>query len=298
MGLFSRFHSPAAAPASRWRRGDFAALALGPDLVSIHRRDRPVATVPAFLADFVHDCEEFQPLEEAVAAHADRHGWDGAQAAALRAALPQALSAGMLVSTEELRKAGGHRRAEEAAPPRIETLGVSTGGDRQSLLERAVRTFGENLRTYGRRANLLISENSGDPDCTERCRTALGAWSAAFPGLSFRFAGEREKQLLAARLSRAGACSLEVAEFALLDPLASGFSLGANRNALLLQTAGEMLASLDDDAVCRLASSPEAPARRSLLRLGYRSLQPLALHQSGRRAGSGPVDGSRLPGRS
>jgi hypothetical protein len=49
-----------------------------------------------------------------------------------------------------------------------------------------------------------------------------------------------------------------VVEFALSDPLGLGFAAGANRNAFLLQTAGELGLSVDDDTTCLLAPSPNA----------------------------------------
>ena len=48
----------------------------------------------------------------------------------------------------------------------------------------------------------------------------------------------------------------DVIEFALFDPEGCGMTAGANRNALLLHSVGDMVLSVDDDTVCSVAESP------------------------------------------
>jgi hypothetical protein len=115
-----------------------------------------------------------------------------------------------------------------------------------------LRSFAENFRTHGRTPDLLVADSSADPEHTRTLRARL-RWLDG----PTSFAGEAEKRAFGEHLARLGACSPATAEFALLDPLGTGFACGANRNALLLHETGRMLATVDDDVVCRLAHAPE-----------------------------------------
>jgi hypothetical protein len=66
-----------------------------------------------------------------------------------------------------------------------------------------------------------------------------------------------EKLRFAKRLIGAGEIPPEVVKFALFDVEQCGLTTaGANRNALLLDSAGEALVSVDDDTLCRIATAP------------------------------------------
>ena len=77
------------------------------------------------------------------------------------------------------------------------------------------------------------------------------------------YAGEEQKRALAAGLLRAGVAP-DAVEFALFDPLGTGFACGANRNALLLHQAGRMFCSIDDDVICDLAAALPSDAALKL----------------------------------
>jgi hypothetical protein len=72
-----------------------------------------------------------------------------------------------------------------------------------------------------------------------------------------RYAGEEEKRRFIADLIAEGDLPPEIVEFALTNVDGLPFAAGANRNALLLDTAGDMIYSTDDDAICQLAVAPE-----------------------------------------
>ncbi len=270
MGFLSRFLAPAAqaeaprpVPGGRWRRGDFRSTHLGESEHAVKLRGRSSLVLPAFVVEFVYSCDEFRTLDQHVDAYAEKHGWEGLQADNLRAFLPQLEESQMLVSAGELQRvvqSGGD--GAPAAPAPISALGISTGGDRLEMVLRCLTSFHENLRAHGREAELLVTDNSPSEQQTARCREALAAWQRE-NSTAVRFIGAAEKRALVRELTQAGACSPEVAEFALFDPLGAGFSCGANRNALLLQEAGRMFCSLDDDVVCRLSAPPEG-AREGL----------------------------------
>jgi hypothetical protein len=263
MGLLSRFQrksdSPPApgpvAPSLLWRKGDVIAVAIGNDVQAIYpRRGQPVL-LPSFAVEFAANCFEFAPLEVQIAEYAERHGWSSLQVDALRETLPRLIEAGALTSSEDIRRLCAAAASGEAPPP-IAQIGFPTGGNRVLLLERAFESFAGNLRQHGRTASFLVADSSTDPAdrAAFRARTAQLAKQSGFPVL---YSGEEERRSFASALAKRGAASPESVEFALLDPLGTGFACGANRNAQLLHGVGEMLCSVDDDVLCRMTQLPE-----------------------------------------
>ena len=145
----------------------------------------------------------------------------------------------------------------EAVPP-LSVVGLLTR-DRVERVRRALASFRENARRHGRRPSFVVADNSEALSTQAACREALAALRAADPEPpEIRYVGLREREAFVDRLARLG-IDPEVARFGLLDVTGCGFAAGANRNALLLATAGERFLSVDDDVVCALAPSP-APA--------------------------------------
>ena len=145
----------------------------------------------------------------------------------------------------------------EAVPP-LSVVGLLTR-DRVERVRRALASFRENARRHGRCPSFVVADNSEVLSTQAECRAALAALRAADPEPpEIRYVGGREREAFVDRLARLG-IDPEVARFGLLDVTGCGFAAGANRNALLLATAGERFLSVDDDVVCALAPSP-APA--------------------------------------
>ena len=267
MGLLSLFKSKPPQPADRaaartWRKTDFLAFSAGEDVHVVCTRDGTPQTLPSFAVDFAMGCRKFAPLEEHIAEHAAKHGWNTLQHEALQSWLPRMQEAGLLISSSQLRDqcaamTGG------GVPPKIGAIGFPTGGNRVPMLARAVESFAENLREHGRTADLLVADSSALPEQRAAYRARLAEISRT---LSPRilYSGEEEKRRYADALARRSGCDPAAIEFALFDPLRTGFACGANRNALLLHEAGRMFCSVDDDVVCRLAAAPASDTRLSL----------------------------------
>ena len=255
MGLLSRFTSRESAPAPDrlWRRAAFTSMTAGDEVAVTYRAGKPPQVVPSFVVDFVQGCEKFRALESHVADHAEAHGWGSMEVASLRSWLPRLLEAGLLVSSFDLH-AQIRAQSAEARPGVIEAIGFPTGGDRVPLMARALDSFIANTEAHGRSVEFLISDGSR----TSAQRDAFRAMGAARAGRVL-YAGEDEKRDFAKRLVERSGCSPEAVEFALFDPLGTGFTCGANRNAVLLHGAGRMVCSVDDDVVCRLAA-PQEPS--------------------------------------
>ena len=257
MGLLSRFTSRESAPVPDrlWRRSAFTSMTAGDEVAVTYRSGKMPRVVPSFVVDFVQGCEKFRAIETHLAEHAEKLGWGSMEVASLRSWLPRLMEAGLLISSHDLH-AQIRANPAEARPGEIEAIGFPTGGDRVPLMARALESFIANTEAHGRAVDFLISDGSPKPAQREAFR-ALARGRVLY-------AGEGEKRRFAAELVARGACSPEAVEFALFDPLGTGFTCGANRNAVLLHGAGRMVCSVDDDVVCRLAAPPEPRAGLAL----------------------------------
>ena len=263
MGLLSRFQKPTAAkPAAAvvWRKTDFISVAMGNDEQVIYPRRGTPTALPSFALEFVANCFEFAPIETHIAEYAEQHGLHSMQVDALRECLPRLVAAGALISSEQLLGACTAMRTEEPPPP-IAFVGFPTGGNRGPLLARALESFALNLREHGRTADFVVADSSTRPEDQTAFRAQAGELAQRFAVPVF-YSGEPERRRFAAALVKRGACQPETIEFALLDPLGTGFACGANRNALLLHGAGGLLCSADDDVICRLSLLPEVRPER------------------------------------
>src|SRR5688572_29145794 len=79
--------------------------------------------------------------------------------------------------------------------------------------------------------------------------------------VNISYGGLDEKLVFANELMRYGDVPAEVVNFALFDVEKCGCSIGANRNALLLHTAGNLLLSVDDDTLCRVGTASQTTNR-------------------------------------
>ena len=269
MGLLSLFKSkpPRTAESEReaartWRKTDFLAFSAGEEVHVVCTREGTPRTLPSFAVDFAMGCRKFAPLDEHIAEHAEKHGWNALQHEALQSWLPRMQEAGLLISSSQLREKCAVMTGGDA-PPKIGAIGFPTGGDRVPMLARAVDSFAENLREHGRTADLLVADSSVEPGLRDAYRARLSELGRAHSS-RILYSGEEEKRRYAAALAQRSGCDPAAVEFALFDPLRTGFACGANRNALLLHEAGRMFCSVDDDVVCRLAAASPSDARLSL----------------------------------
>ncbi len=95
---------------------------------------------------------------------------------------------------------------------------------------------------------------------------------AAGSGVEVFYAGAEEKLRYAEALTGGDGIPPDVARFALFGPRhAVAPTMGANRNAILLQTRGSLLLSADDDTVCRLGRA-QGTSTSDVLRVGSHGL--------------------------
>jgi hypothetical protein len=268
MGLLSRFQKknpplPTSGPIDHavWRKGEFISVPMGNDVQILYPRHGTPVSLPAFTLEFVANCLEFAPLETLLTDYASQHGLHSMQVDSLREWIPRLIDAGALTSSEQIRSACAAMRVDEPPPPPVGIIGFPTGGNRVALLARALESFAVNLRQHGRTAEFVVADSSTRPEHQAAFRAKAGALAKTC-GFPVSYSGEDERRKFAAELVKRDACDPRAIEFALLDPLGTGFACGANRNALLLHGVGGLLCSVDDDVVCRFSTLPEIRPER------------------------------------
>ncbi|WP_456424593.1 HAD-IIIC family phosphatase [Rhodocaloribacter sp.] len=151
-----------------------------------------------------------------------------------------------------------HVPAPAAPPPSsaavLTTLGIVTR-DRVEAARRALTSYVANARRFGRTPDVVVIDDSPRAEVRERYRAMLRAFRKAHD-VPVYYAGVKEKRRYAKALVEEGLPEAAV-RFALFDEEGVGYTLGANRNAMLLHAAGTGLLCVDDDTLGRPARPPE-----------------------------------------
>ncbi|MGO9093739.1 MAG: hypothetical protein ACLQGV_00810 [Bryobacteraceae bacterium] len=241
---------------------EISRIAAGTTCEIVYRNDNgAVMVLPAEAGGILQSCDAWRTLAEHAQAIANDYSSaqvDGTSApapsvAAIESVLANMAAQGLLVNLDEVREA---MRQPEGAPPRIGTLGIVTC-DRPALLERCLGSFSENASRHGRDVEYVIADDSREEACRGANRALAGALGRRL-GLRVRYAGRAQKCAFATRLERESGVPGDVVRFALFGPTGFAGTMGANRNGLLLDCAGEPVLSTDDDVVCRLSAAAEA----------------------------------------
>jgi hypothetical protein len=129
--------------------------------------------------------------------------------------------------------------------------------DRVASLQGCMTSFITNQIRYQRTSDYVVMDDSSDLKTGNDYCQMLKALHHEF-GVPLSYGGMKEKILFAKRLMENSEVPTEVIKFALFDVDQFGVStLGANRNAILLHTAGELVLSSDDDVRGPLATCDE-----------------------------------------
>lgn len=163
------------------------------------------------------------------------------------------------MSSADIVNAAADQRRGQSNTPRIDTVGIMTA-DRPALLERALASYIQNNRARND-TEYIVYDDSKSPTASA-ATLAVGEKLAGQFRVPIRFAGRRERERYARRLGVTGAIPAEILDYALLNP--AGYTLGQNRNTLLLDNVGSMISCVDDDTVCTPIQPSDAPARLRL----------------------------------
>lgn len=203
-------------------------------------------------ASLLRYCAVFKTLEE--------HATDICRAfpqedkAAVLTQLRGLLKQGLLLEDTAL-AAHFRRRTPTRAPARISWLGMPTC-NRVDRLCANLESYVDNVLAHGRELSFVVVDDSPDRDVRARCHQRLRELKRR-RGIALHYAGAEEKRRFAAVLAGAGFDREDIA-FSLFGKADCGTTIGANRNALLLQTAGEAFFAPDDDTTCDLGIPPGA----------------------------------------
>jgi hypothetical protein len=221
------------------------------------RRTLPPVVLPDAVAAALETLRQFRPL--------DRHLQIAAQSlkdprhfALLREAMTRWAETGVLVGRGALLDAARQNAAGATGTTTLRTIGVLTC-DRVDALRACVESFARNARTHGDPCRFVVGDDSTSSS-TRAANVKTLAELASTWNVEIAYASVEERRLYAERLAKRAGVSLEVVTFALEGLPGCGGSIGANRNTLLLECAGEAFVSTDDDTLAELARPPQPAA--------------------------------------
>jgi hypothetical protein len=157
----------------------------------------------------------------------------------------QLMAVGALVSAPDLRRE--LTRSGPASVARLEMLAMPSA-QRPGLARRGLRSIRSHAETWGREPHILLSDDSRDPEVSKAYADMVEEENRGKGG-RIHLLGPVEKANLRRLLSQKSGISPECVDFAMADPLSTGFTCGANRNWTLLATAGSPFLSADDDVL-------------------------------------------------
>jgi len=185
-------------------------------------------------------------------------GWQEDGSGFLNAVLRELVESGLLRSRSSFLAGLQAAAGGGGSPPPIASVNWVTCSRLPSLQE-SLQGFARSFLEAGRRPVIRVFDDSREASWREAAKGAF-AELARQTGLEARYAGAEEKRSFAAELATSAdreGIRPELVEFALLDPCGFGYTVGANLNAFLLATQGELALKLDDDTFCRFASPPQ-----------------------------------------
>lgn len=170
--------------------------------------------------------------------------------------LRDAVRENWLVKADEL--VGRLSLIPESPPARVSVLGIVTR-DRPMALDRAVASYLGRLDA-DRECRVTIMDDSSEA-CAVRNLQCIAALAGQAPrSIEISYADAAKKREYCKALAEISNVPLPVLLFALCGEGAFNRGwprFGANRNAMLLDSPGEILCMADDDTVCRISRHPQ-----------------------------------------
>ncbi len=211
------------------------------------------------LFELLDHCQTFKELDE----HAiDLGNYVGAGPELVKEQLAELVAAGLLISEAALLELLKDAPRAQDSPEGITSVAVITR-NRIDTLQRSLESHIENSKRYGRTNDFVVMDDSELASTRNDTRQMLSTLKARYD-VKISYAGLDEKQQFAEALIGDYDLPPDTVKFALLDTEQCGCSIGANRNALLLHSAGDKIFSADDDIVGRIVASPVANEGLSL----------------------------------
>jgi len=229
---------------------------LGDSKDLVYFSDEKVSHVlPSDITRVLDACRTFKTLPDHVESVCSKFRFGPERFDAIEKLLGDFVQTGMFVTQQDLlTECSSLAESVETNMP-IATVGVVTR-NRTPQMKRCLESYIENCRQYGRENDFVVMDDSENAEVRKEHRQILRSLKERY-GVEIRYAGQEEKRRYTDALINAIELPSDVVRFALFDVAGCGCSIGANRNALLLDTVGDLFFSADDDTVCRLTPHPE-----------------------------------------
>ncbi|WP_017717584.1 HAD-IIIC family phosphatase [Kamptonema formosum] len=276
LSLSGPHSTDAVAPKTYYRTGDIERVPIRQNSELVYSRtSRCSQILSADVGELLSLCRQFKTLDQHAADIGLARNLQHDSIEAIKSQLTRLVEAGFLISQEQLLFSGGSgggltntlrcegNISDEPAPKdALQALGCSIASvgiltcNRLEGLKRSLTSYIENSKQYGRTNDFVVMDDSASPQTRESYRRLLRELAAEY-GVEIFYAGKEEKMTYAKALIEKGGLPAEVVNFALFDVESTGYSYGANRNAMQLHSAGDAIFTADDDTLCRLVPSPE-----------------------------------------
>jgi len=232
-------------PLVRFRQGTCGELAHFPLAGASRRLDN--ATIRVLVA-----WNSFLSLESAAVELA--HFSSGLSQDNALAALSELAEAGGLISETQILRQIATAAQQPSREGAITWLAIPTR-DRAACIKRAAVSYHENFQHFGRKCTILVSDDSRETNAASETETVLRRIARTMSA-DIVYSGHDEKSQFVRQIAANGDIPEEIVQFALWGNSESAPSPGASRNAILLQTAGSLLLSVDDDTICKTGRVP------------------------------------------
>lgn len=134
--------------------------------------------------------------------------------------------------------------------------------DRLPSLIACLESYAGNCRRHARSPDFVVSDDSPGPEAADRTKVELRRLATRC-NARVRYAGRQDKSRFADALAAESGVSREIISFALFGDERCPLATGANRNSLLLDAAGALMLSVDDDTLCQVAAPRECETAQS-----------------------------------
>jgi hypothetical protein len=236
-------------------RGDVISFPVGNDQSLVYSRvNRRVSILPTFTTSLLPYCNSFKSIEAHAEACIRSLRMDQQQTDFIYDSLFNLAEAGLLIPLNSVRDLQ-QKLEPDNEQAKITTVGFVTH-NRTDSLKRAITSYIVNNKRHGRECDFVVIDSSPSPAVRTQTQDMLRAL-VSDNHISLSYAGFDERVNFANLLVDQFKIPRHVIDFALLG--ADGFKVdtGANRNGLLLHTAGELFFSADDDTTAELYEVPE-----------------------------------------
>jgi hypothetical protein len=197
------------------------------------------------IAGVLCEHDTFRTVEDLIA-DAQSKAWANSEICeSISQTFHEAIRCGLLIPLSRVKSAVADTPDKSSHP--LATLIVPTAG-RPALVRRCVASFVHDASLSGRRIQVVVSDNSGNPDSERNCRAELEQ-VAQLNDVKVTFVGAIEARAIREEILRQTNVPIETLNF-LLSGIPGKPNIGANRNLLLVLASGRRVLSADSDMIC------------------------------------------------